>query len=219
MCPDAEMARRKGHIMKIQIRYDNQITTVDVPEEDFTLMIQTDYEQRLATAKDPTSVKPRSPQEIMDERFNKPDLSGWRRYWRHVADDAGPSRLDQKAGYVPRDGDVEGSHSSMEDFPDMAAEEARRQAERYQELCAYVRKKLKPDYAEMLIAIHMDGYSVNEYAARTGDSANNVSHRLKRAEKKLKEIFEKRPICPSPVASKWEDKQERPPGGGEKDAA
>ncbi len=53
---------------------------------------------------------------------------------------------------------------------------------------------MKADYAEMLIAIHLDGCSVNDYAARIGNSANNVSHRLKRAEKKLKEILEKRPI-------------------------
>ena len=44
------------------------------------------------------------------------------------------------------------------------------------------------------IAIHLDGYSINDYAARIGDDPNNISHRLKRAEKKLREILKKRPI-------------------------
>lgn len=59
--------------MKIRVRYDNQLTDIDVPEEDFTLMIQTDYDQRRAVADDPSTIRPRSPQEIIEERFNRPD--------------------------------------------------------------------------------------------------------------------------------------------------
>ncbi len=200
--------------MKIQIRYDNQITTVDVPEEDFTLMIRTDYEQRLATAKDPASVKPRSPQEIMDERFNRPDYNNWHKHWRHIDDEFRPARLDHKAGYLTRDSDDGGDSDSytLDDIPDTAAEEARRQEERDRDLRAYIRKRLKPEYAEMLISIHMDGLSASEYAAMNGENPNTVRHRLKRAEKKLKEIFEKCPFCPSPVATEGRDKQKAFPG-------
>lgn len=45
--------------MKIKIRYENQNMTIDVPEEDFTVMIQLDYEKQLAEANDPASVKRR----------------------------------------------------------------------------------------------------------------------------------------------------------------
>ena len=182
--------------MKIQIRYDNQTATVDVPEEEFGLMIRTDYELRLASAKDPASVKPRSPQEIMDERFNRPDYNNWHKHWRHVHSNPIPPRLDRKEGYVvlEREGNGDFHQFTVEDFPDEASEAARGREESDQETRAYIRKRLKPDYAEMLISIHLDGWSVNDYAARIGDSANNVSHRLKRAEKKLKEILEKRPI-------------------------
>ena len=65
--------------MKIKIRFENQNMTIDVPEEDFTVMIQLDYEKQLAEANDPASVKRRTPQEIMDERFNKPDYKGSKR--------------------------------------------------------------------------------------------------------------------------------------------
>ena len=56
--------------MKIRVRYDNQLTYIDVPEEDFTLMIQADYDERRAAAVDPSSIRPRSPQEIIEECGN-----------------------------------------------------------------------------------------------------------------------------------------------------
>ena len=51
---------------------------------------------------------------------------------------------------------------------------------------------LKPSYADMVIAIHIDGMKIVEYAALISDKPDNVSHRLRRAEKKLKDFFEKR---------------------------
>jgi len=82
----------------------------------------------------------------------------------------------------------------MDEFPDLAAMDAQARKEREEELRAWIREKLKPDYAEMLIAIDMDGMSVTDYAKQIGETRTAVSHRLQRAEKKLKEIFKKRPV-------------------------
>ena len=41
------------------------------------------------------------------------------------------------------------------------------------------------------IAIALDGYTVGEYAASIGDDSNNVSHRFRRAIRKLKKVFSK----------------------------
>lgn len=181
--------------MKIQIRYDNHLTTIDVPEEDFTLMIQLDYEQRLADSKDPASVKPRSPQEIMDERFNRPDYNNWHRHWRHTDGKPVPKIRGTRLPLVDdADEREEEHHFTMDEFPDTAAIEKQKRNEKDLEIRSWIQRKLKPDYAEMLIAIHVDGMSVNDYAARIRDNPNNVSHRLKRAEKNLREIWRKRPI-------------------------
>ena len=182
--------------MKIRIRYDNHVTTLDVPEEDFTIMIQADCAERRAAAEDPASVGPRTPQEIMDEEFNRPDYNNWHRHWRHVDDAAVPQRLDHLRGYLPvRDyaGD-EMHHYTIEDFPETSRLPEAEKRESYRETCATLRRVLKPSYAETLIAIHLDGLSLIEYAARIGDSPNNVSHRLKRAEKKLKGILKNCPL-------------------------
>lgn len=181
--------------MKIQIRYDNQIMTLDVPEEDFTVMIQLDYEKQLAETDDPASVQRRTPQEIINERFNKPDYNNWHTHNRHWDADAIPSSLYGGKQHLATDPDDDGErhHFDMDEFPDLKTLEQQQRQERDQELRAWIRKMLKPDYAEMLIAIHMDGLSVTEYAKRIVETRTAVSHRLQRAEKKLKEIFRKRP--------------------------
>ena len=182
--------------IKIKIRYENKIMTVEIPEEDFTIMIQRDYEDRLARAEDPASVFPRTPQEIMDERFNRPDYNNWQKMWRHTDSNAVPPRMDHKKGYLSRNEDdgFTPHQYSVDDFPDMTEPAAQERKENYEEMCALIRKVLKPDYADMVIAIHLDGLSVKGYAEQIGDKPNNITHRLKRAEKKLKEIFSKRHI-------------------------
>ena len=177
--------------MKITICYDDRKTTIDIPEEDFTLMIQTDYEERRAAADDPASVQPRSPQEIIEDQFNKPDYNKWRRYWRHTDENARPPRLDHKTVGFSDDleGEDEPHHFTIDEFPDMALPLEMDRQESYREQCAMLRRRLKPDYAEMIIAIHLDGTSINDYAARIGDHPNNVSHRLKREDKKLMKIL------------------------------
>ena len=177
--------------MKIKIRYDDQITTVDVPEEEFTLMIEVDYEQRLEKAKDPSSVQRRSPQDIIDE-LNKADYNNWHKHNRRWDGEAVPSSIYGGEKHISSDVDDSGEkhHFDMDEFPDLASMARQRDAERDEELRTWIRKKLKPDYAEMLIAIHLDGLTPMEYADRIGDKANNISHRLQRAVKSLKKFSE-----------------------------
>jgi len=182
--------------LKIRIRYDNQVTAIDVPEEDFTLMIQLDYEKQMAETDHPAKVQRRTPQDIMDERFNKADYNNWHRHYRNWDGDAVPSSIYGGRHHVSADLEASGErhHFDMDEFPDLAAMDAQARKEREDELRAWIREKLKPDYAEMLIAIHMDGLSVTDYASQVGETRTAVSHRLQRAEKKLKEIFKKRPV-------------------------
>ncbi len=188
--------------MKIRIRYENQFTTMDVPEEDFETMIQQDYEERLARAADPAAVRRRSPQEILED-LNRADYNCWQKHWRRMDDHPRPPRLDHKAGYLARQDDGNSFHPddgdgtrqyTVEDFPDLAGMEKQISEEQDQELREWIREQLKPDYAEMLIAIHMEGMKGNDYAALTGVQKSAVSHRLRRAEKKFQEIYKKRQL-------------------------
>ena len=55
----------------------------------------------------------------------------------------------------------------------------------YEDVCVWVRKVLakKPAWADAFIAVRLNGESIREYAARTGAEENNVSQKLRRAEK------------------------------------
>ncbi|MBQ7540934.1 MAG: sigma-70 family RNA polymerase sigma factor [Clostridia bacterium] len=71
--------------MQIKIRYDNHFQTVEVPEEECESMIRNDYEERLAVAEDPSTVQPRTMQEIFDESFNRQEYNNYQKEHRRRA--------------------------------------------------------------------------------------------------------------------------------------
>ena len=50
------------------------------------------------------------------------------------------------------------------------------------------------EWADAFIAVRLDGESIREYAARIGADENNITQKLKRAEKKLRENYIDRQI-------------------------
>lgn len=168
--------------MKIRIQHENKSIYLEVPDEDFTLMIEADYEDRLSSAEDKGTVTRRSPQEIMDERFNKPEYNNWHKFDRHRGMPKKPFRKD--------DQEVDET-DHMDYFPDYSDETAREKKEEYEHICEIIRKALKKKQAELLIAIILDGVSVTEYAEREGVSVSAISHRLDTAKKNFKKIYPK----------------------------
>ncbi|BAH07414.1 hypothetical protein CKR_2363 [Clostridium kluyveri NBRC 12016] len=184
----ANAVRRKGCKMKIRIMYDNKPTYLEVPDEDCTVMIDMDYEDRLSCAEDKETVTRRSPQEIMDERFNKPEYNNWHKFDRHRGMPKKPFRKDDES---------EDATDHMDYFPDNTDEVARDKKEEYEYICEIIRKNLKEKQAELLIAIFLDGVSVTEYAEREGVSKSAISHRLDTAKKNFKKVFPESSTFPS----------------------
>jgi len=186
--------------MKIRIMYDNKSTYLEVPDEDCTVMIDMDYEDRLSCAEDKETVTRRSPQEIMDERFNKPEYNNWHKLDRHSAATTPPKKLNGKRGYSKATDDNEGKNikeNTIELYPDNSDEVTREKQEEYEYLCEIIRKTLKEKQAELLIAIFLDGVSVTEYAEREGVSKSAISHRLDTAKKNFKKVFPESSTFPS----------------------
>ena len=63
--------------------------------------------------------------------------------------------------------------------------------ENYEAICGWVRNVLacKPEWADAFIAVRMDGEPICEYAARIGADENNITQKLKRAEKRLADAY------------------------------
>ena len=60
--------------MKITVYYEDNRdrTTIEIPDEDCEIWVETDYQQRLAAAEGKTPVTRRTPQQIMDEEYSPP---------------------------------------------------------------------------------------------------------------------------------------------------
>ena len=168
--------------MKIKIRYENEYQTLEVENMELEKWlnisiseeeIQEDYEKRI--------------QDVIEERFNRPDYNSWHKHDRHT----GNAYMKSKDGTV----EVNTEEAIMFRATDKSAlisfiDEVDNQLQ-YEHYCDYLRSILKPDAAEMVIAIVLDGMTFGEYAASIGEDSNNVSHRYRRAINKLKKVFSK----------------------------
>ncbi len=168
--------------MKIKIRYENEHQTLEVENVELERWLnisitdeesQEDYEKRI--------------QEEIEVRYNRPEYNNWHKFDRHT----GNAYMKSKEGTV----EVNTEEAIMYRAADKSAfnssiDGVHNQFE-YEECCETLRSLLKPAVADMVIAIALDGYTVGEYAASIGDDSNNVSHRYRRAIRKLKKVFSK----------------------------
>ena len=152
--------------MKIYVYYEdkNKKTYLDVPEDECTIMIQTDYEKRLHESEDGEEVLPRSVQEILDEEINKPTFnSNQTETRRHCSLDA-----MQEAGMdLSNEDDIE--------LPD----------EKYAELRAAI-AQLKPEQQELLRKVFYEEIKQVDIAKSEGVKKASIESRLHTIYKKIR---------------------------------
>lgn len=173
--------------MKLKIRYENNVDNkapitveIEVPDDECTVMIEADYQKRLENAEDKSQVTRREVQSIMDEEFNKPLYNLWHKEHRH--------RGNLKKQFRKDDEDVDES-DGIDTVADNSQEEERNGQYEYEALCQQIRKALKSEYADVIIAVYIDDMTPEEYALRNGLKRDAVYKRLQRAKKKMREIF------------------------------
>ena len=165
--------------MKIKVRYDNRVTELEVSEEEFAVMIDIDYQEQLENEEDKSKIHCRTPQEVVDEQLNKPEYNSFHKFDRH---------RDKYKKY-PADDGTEEVTDKMDTYGNWSEEKKRDEKFSHDALCERIRAAMKPEQAELIIAICIDGFTPQEYAAKVGDKANNVSHRLQRAKENFRKIF------------------------------
>ena len=182
--------------MKIRVLYEDNIknghknyTTIEIPDGDYSVMLDIDYEQRLAEAKPEkkAEVKRCETLQEMFELMNSKEYNHWRRYHRHLGNPKTPYRKDDQA---KDETDV------MDTITDNSQEIERSNQDEYENVCKWIRKVLgkKEDWADMFIAVRIDGMSIREYASSIGADENNITQKLKRATKKLEQEYKNRQI-------------------------
>ena len=182
--------------MKIRVLYEENIknghkfyTTIEIPDGDYNIMLDIDYEQRLAEAKPEKRAEVKrceTVQEMLD-LMNSKEYNNWRRFHRNLGKPKTPYRKDDEA---------EDETDVMDTIADDSQESERNLLYEYEDVCQWIHKYLgkKQDWAEMFIAVRINGMPIRDYARFIGADENNITQKLKRAEKKIKEFFENHQI-------------------------
>lgn len=161
--------------MKLKIRYENKYQTVEVNSEEMWISLSLESEENLTQEEKETMI-----QEAFEERFNKPEYNNWHKFNRH--------RGNLKKQFRKDDEDA-GESDGIDTVADNSQDEERSRKYDYEVLCQQIRKVLKSEYADVIIAVCLDDMTSEEYAQRNGLKRDAVYKRLQRAKKKMREIF------------------------------
>ncbi|EJG4807072.1 hypothetical protein NAB59_002742 [Listeria innocua] len=172
--------------MRLSIRYENQFQSIELNEEEtqemwVSLSLEGDNLE-----------KEKLIQKTFDEKFNKPEYNIWHRETRHLT--------TPKERFNDDGDEYDTSEPLMKEVADdrifRKDEIERAYQDDYEGVCKWIRTALgkKQDWADMFIAVRIDGMSIREYASFIGADENNITQKLKRATKKLQEEYENRQI-------------------------
>ena len=168
--------------MQLIVRYENknQIINLNLKEaEELMESLSLKYDKNMSEKELDLLI-----QDAWDEGFNKPEYNNLHKFERHRG------LSSKRSSEEDDDAILEPQMYEVKDPTIFCKEEMERNDNwEYEEVCRKIRGILKQSAAEMVIAIALDGMSVGEYADLTGDIANNVSHRYRRAIKKLKDNY------------------------------
>lgn len=172
--------------MKLRIRYDEEWKVLELNTEDIDeLWISLSLEEEELTQEDMEA----RIQEEFDKQFNQPEYKNLRKFARHRG--FSKARPDEDEEFDTDEPLI----SEVRDLGVFSKYESEHENKmQYDEVCAEVREilKKKPNWAEAFIAVRLDAMTVNDYAASIDEEPYNISKYLTRAEKKLKEFYEKR---------------------------
>lgn len=175
--------------MRLKICYENEYQTITLDAEAIEeLWVSLSLEGEGLTQEE----KEKLIQNTWEERFNRSDYNNWHKFDRHRG------RSKAQPGKDDAEDEIDTNEPLMEEVADdrifRRDELDREERENYEAICDWVHKVLakKPEWIDAFIAVRLDGESIREYAARIGADENNITQKLKRAEKKLRENFKDR---------------------------
>lgn len=170
--------------MIIKMRYEDKFQELEVDAVDAGKWVNIsvdDYESQEEFEK--------QVQEQVDKQFNRPEYNIYHRETRHLGD----AKFRNKEGVVEVNTDEALIRKAANDSiftKDLDELEYRMECEYQDKRCRdFVRSHLTPAQADMVIAIALEEKTTSEYAKLVDDEPNNVSHRYRRALKKLKKYF------------------------------
>lgn len=184
--------------MKIRIRYEKEFTTFELNLSDIKGWLNIDLQP------DETEEEfAKRAQEEVDKEYNHPEYNVMHKQERHKG-----FSISTKDEDGEETGDFEPSMNEVMDPSIFLKDEINRdRQETYEAVKEFVYSVLKPDLADLFMAVRIDGVSINEkaesmlsrdafeseeeYKAAVSRLANSITQKLKRANKNLEKSFSK----------------------------
>ena len=173
--------------MELWVRVDDDSMLLEVPRDKNLYVC-------VGLVEDPTAdsrTEEARIQAAFDAKFNRPEYNCWHRETRHKDENPRVKRLDGQAGKlstVDENGDEVDQMENIAINPVSAEEEALAKIE-YENLCNKLRASMKPSWAEMAIAVLLDGMKLPAFAEAEGIKYDTAKHTFARVKKKCMEIF------------------------------
>ena len=161
--------------MKLKIRYENKYQILEVNSEEMWVSLSLEGDENLTQEEKEAMI-----QEAFEEQFNRPEYNSWH-------------KINQNNGniknFLRKDDEEPDESDGIDTVADNSQEEERNGQYEYEALCQQIRKALKSEYADVIIAVCLDDMTPEEYALKNGLKRDAVYKRLQRAKKKMREIF------------------------------
>lgn len=195
--------------MKIKIRYEKEFTTFELNLSDIKGWLNIDLQPDETEEEFEKRV-----QEEVEKEYNRPEYNIMHKQERHKG-----FSISTKDEDGEETGDFEPNMSEVVDPSIFLKDEIdRNKQESYEAVKEFVYSVLKPEVADLFMSVRIDGVSINEkaesmlsrdafeseeeYKTAVSRLANSIIQKLKRANKKLEKVFQKRQILDSSKATK-----------------
>ena len=169
--------------MKLKVRYDERNQTIVLDEkamEDMWICLGLENDEEMSLEE-----KEQLIQERFNEKFNRPEYNNLHKFERHKGD-CGSMYFEENNNFNYIGPQINEVRDKDVFFKEELDRERRWEDD---EIIERIYEIFPSETAEMIITIAIEGYSVREYASHIDDTPNNVSHRYRRALRKLKKLF------------------------------
>mgnify|MGYP002853907401 CR=1 FL=1 len=184
--------------MKVLITVEGETTRFEISDKEASILVETDYQERLKVAKDKAQVQRRTPQQILNSVYS-PEKDSRNRLHNHWVR---PNLCTDKEGNVLNEYDTfalarpnQGSGYSFRNMEALSTRSAECQCLddlAHREVMRLLRDNLTPEQIELVTEVIFNRRKQVDYAAEKDKTKSAISQQLKKALKKLEKIL-KRP--------------------------
>ena len=180
-CLSAQDQAERCRNVKIKYKVEDKTMEFDLTVDDVKGWVNISIDDE-----DDENVIQEKVQEIVDDDYNKPEYNIWHRETRHI----GFVKSVDNDGDEDIDSDESMYYAAKDKTPFIKDDFDRKEQEMREQFISMLRQFLDDDSIKMFIMLKLDGYSNIEYAEMTNDTPNNVSHKLRRIIKKIREKYD-----------------------------